>query len=37
MDNCKDKIDLGHYWDLKGYSVKKNAKSVFRLKNLVKI
>ena len=19
MDNCKEKIDLGHYWDLKGY------------------
>ena len=18
MDNCKEKIDLGHYWDLKG-------------------
>ena len=22
MDNCKEKIDLGHYWDLKkGYGV----------------
>ena len=19
MDNCKEKIDLGHYWDLKDY------------------
>ena len=21
MDNCKEKIDLGHYWDLKGLRI----------------
>ena len=24
MDKCKEKIDLGHYWNLKGYASKPN-------------